>query len=242
MPVKVALIAGSGLWAVTERIRGQRRPWVPGAAPRPPAPGHLMEVVEGTLGGVPALGFAGRLHYYQGCSMAEVTQAVTEAHAWGAGVLFVTNASGSLRPELAVGGVTAVRDHINLMPDNPLRGSAEFLDLSEAYDQDLRLRLSDVAAARGLRVPEVVYVAMAGPSFETPAEARMLRVLGGDVVGMSTVPEVIAARRLGMRVLALSVVGNRAGAFASAGDVLDATAARAGDVADLLEELTINLR
>lgn len=242
MQARVALIAGSGLRAVTDRIRGRRRTWMPDAAPRAPAPGHLMEVVEGTLGGVPALGFAGRLHYYQGYSMAEVTQAVTEAHAWGAGVLFITNASGSLRTELAVGEVTAVRDHINLLPDNPLRGSAEFLDLSEAYDRDLRLGLGEAAAARALRVPEVVYVAMAGPSFETPAEARMLRILGGDVVGMSTVPEVIAARRLGMRVLALSVVANRAGAHATAEEVLQAAAARAADIADLLEALTIGLR
>jgi inosine/guanosine/xanthosine phosphorylase family protein len=240
--VKVALIAGSGLRAVTDRIQGQRRTWTPGAAPRPPAPGHLMEVVEGTLGGVPALGFAGRLHYYQGYSMAEVTQAVAEAHAWGAGVLFVTNASGSLRTELAVGEVTVVSDHINLLPDNPLRGSAEFLDLSEAYDRDLRLGLAEVAAAQALRVPEVVYVALPGPSFETPAEARMLRVLGGDVVGMSTVPEVIAARRLGMRVLALSVVANRAGSPATAQDVLQAASARATDVADLLQGVTLNLR
>lgn len=234
MTLKVALVSGSGLRSVTDRIVGIRRAW---AAPvsRPPAPGHCMEVVEGTFGGVPALGFAGRLHYYQGYAMSEVTQMVTEAHAWGAGVLVVTNASGSLRTEWGAGEVVAIADHINLLPDNPLRGTSDFLDLSQAYDRDLLDILARVAMSGGIRVPEVVYVAMAGPSFETPAEVRMLRQLGGDVVGMSTVPEVIMARRLGMRVLALSVVANRAGAPATAEDVLAAAASRADDVADILE-------
>ena len=241
MPVKLALISGSGLGAVTDAVAGTRRRWEPPAGLRPPAPGHRMEVVEGTFAGQPALGFAGRLHYYQGYSMTEVSRTVTEAHAWGAEVLMLTNASGSLRTELAGGEVTVIRDHISLLPDNPLRGSAEFLDLSAAYDPGLRLALGAAAEARGLRVPEVVYVAMPGPSFETPAEVRMLRMLGGDVVGMSTVPEVIVARRLGMRVLALRVVANRAGAPASAGDVLEAAARRAPDVLALLEAVAASL-
>ena len=245
--MKLAVIAGSGLHAVVGRIAGERRAWYPaGVDERPPAPGHHMEVVEGTLGGVPALGFGGRLHYYQGYSMAEVTRPVTDAHAWGAEVLFVTNASGSLRAELASGEIALIRDHINLMPENPLRGPrggrAEFLDLSSAYDPDLRAEARTVAAALGLRLPEIVYVGMPGPSFETPAEVRMLRMVGGDVAGMSTVPEVIVARRLGMRVLALSVVANRAGAPATADEVLHASAARAVDVADLLEGVAATLK
>jgi purine-nucleoside phosphorylase len=239
--VKVAVIAGSGLSAVAERIEGERRPWTHPGLDRPPAPGHKMEIVEGTLGGVPALGFGGRLHFYQGYSMAEVTEPVAQAHDWGAEVLFVTNASGSLRAELAPGKIALIRDHINLMGDNPLRGTSEFVELSEAYDLGLRRAARAAAEGMGLRLPEVVYVGMAGPSFETPAEVRMLRMLGGDVAGMSTIPEVVMARRLGMRVLGLTVVANRAGAPATADDVLLASEDRAAEVADLLESVAAGL-
>jgi len=239
--VKVAVIAGSGLSAVAERIEGERRPWTHPGLDRPPAPGHKMEIIEGTLGGVPALGFGGRLHFYQGYSMAEVTEPVAQAHDWGAEVLFVTNATGSLRAELAAGEIALIRDHINLMGDNPLRGTSEFVDLSEAYDPDLRRAARATAEGMGLRLPEVVYVGMAGPSFETPAEVRMLRMLGGDVAGMSTIPEVVMARRLGMRVLGVTVVANRAGAPATAEDVLVASEGRAAEVADLLETVAATL-
>ncbi len=222
--MKLALIAGSGLHAVTERISGIAKPWAPAGVSRPPAPGHRMEIVEGTLGGLPALGFGGRLHYYQGYSMEEVAQP-----------------TGSLRTELASGEIGLIRDHINLMGANPLRGTAEFLDLSQAYDAELRRSARAAAAALGLRLPEVVYVGMAGPSFETPAEVRMLRMLGGDVVGMSSIPEVIVGRRLGMRVLGLTVIANRAGALATAEDVLTASEGRATEVADLIERVAAGL-
>jgi len=239
--VKVAVIAGSGLSAVAERIEGERRPWTHPGLDRPPAPGHKMEIVEGTLGGVPALGFGGRLHFYQGYSMAEITEPVAQAHDWGAEVLFVTNATGALRAELAAGEIALIRDHINLMGDNPLRGTSEFVDLSEAYDPVLRRAARATAEGMGLRLPEVVYVGMAGPSFETPAEVRMLRMLGGDVAGMSTIPEVVMARRLGMRVLGVTVVANRAGTPATSEDVLLASESRAADVADLLEAVAAGL-
>ena len=239
--MKVAVIAGSGLSSVAERIKGERRPWTHPGLDRPPAPGHKMEVVEGTLAGVPALGFGGRLHFYQGYSMAEVAEPVAQAHDWGAEVLFVTNATGSLRAELASGEIALIRDHVNLMGDNPLRGTSEFIDLSQAYDPALRHAAQAVARRMGLRLPEVVYVGMAGPSFETPAEVRMLRMLGGDVAGMSSVPEVIMARRLGMRVLGVTVVANRAGAPAAAEDVLVASQSRAARVGDLLEAVAAGL-
>jgi purine-nucleoside phosphorylase len=240
--VKIALIAGSGLAAVARRLGGEPQAWQPpGGGARAPAPGHRMEVVEGRLGGVPALAFCGRLHYYQGYAMGEVAEPVVRAAAWGAGALFLTNASGSLRAEIAAGEIGVIADHLNLMPDNPLRGSSEFLDLSEAYDPALRSALAGAAAARGLRVPPVVYAGVAGPTFETPAEVRMLRLLGADVAGMSTVPEVIVARRLGLRVLALTVVTNRAGAPCPAEEVLRAAEGRAGDVATLLEDVAATL-
>ncbi|HEU5004196.1 MAG TPA: purine-nucleoside phosphorylase [Actinomycetota bacterium] len=238
---RIALIAGSGLAPVMARLGGTARPWMP-PEDRPPAPGHRMEVTEGLLGGVPALGFGGRLHYYQGYSMAEVVQPVRDAHAWGAEVLLLTNAAGSLRTEIAGGAVTLIRDHINLMPDSPLRGGAEFLDLSAAYDAQLRRSAQQVARElRATAVPEVVYAAVAGPAFETPAEVRMLRMLGADTVGMSTVPEVLMARRLGMRVLAVSVVTNRAGEGATAGSVLEAAGACSTLVGDLLEGVAATL-
>ncbi|HKN50122.1 MAG TPA: purine-nucleoside phosphorylase [Actinomycetota bacterium] len=257
--MKVAVIAGSGLSSVTERIEGERRLWTHPGLDRPPAPGHRMEVVEGSLGGVPALGFGGRLHFYQGYSMAEVAEPVAQAHDWGAEVLFVTNATGSLRAELASGEIALIRDHVNLMGDNPLRGAPsyprgtpapsyprgtpalEFLDLSQAYDPALRHAARAAGRRMGLRLPEVVYVGVAGPSFETPAEVRMLRMLGGDVAGMSSVPEVIMARRLGMRVLGVTVIANRAGAPATAEDVLLASQARAAEVGDLLEAVAAGL-
>ena len=239
--MKVAVIAGSGLSAVVERIKGERRPWTPAGVDRPAAPGHKMEIVEGTLAGVAALGFGGRPHFYQGYSMTQVAQSVTQAHDWGAGVLFVTNATGSLRAELASGEIGLIRDHINLMGDNPLRGMSEFVDMSQAYDVELRGAAQETARRLRLRLPEVVYVGMAGPSFETPAEVRMLRMLGGDVAGMSSVPEVIMARRLGMRVLGVTVVANRAGAPATAEDVLLASQARAAEVGDLLEAVAAGL-
>jgi purine-nucleoside phosphorylase len=239
--VKVAVIAGSGLAAVVERIKGERRPWRPAGVDRPAAPGHKMEIVEGTLAGVPALGFGGRPHFYQGYSMTQVAQCVTQAHDWGAGVLFVTNATGSLRAELASGEIGLIRDHINLMGANPLRGISEFVDMSQAYDVELRRAAQETARRLRLRLPEVVYVGMAGPSFETPAEVGMLRMLGGDVAGMSSVPEVIMARYLGMRVLGVTVVANRAGAPATAEDVLVASQARAAQVGDLLEGVAASL-
>jgi purine-nucleoside phosphorylase len=239
--VKLALIAGSGLSAVAECIEGERRPWTHTGVDRPPAPGHKMEVIEGTFGGVPALGFGGRRHVYQGYSMAEVTEPVAQAHDWGAEVLFVTNATGSLRAELAAGDVAILRDHINLMGDNPLRGTSEFLDLSQAYDPELRLAARRAADRLGLRLPEVIYAGMPGPVFETPAEVRMLRMLGADVAGMSTVPEVIVARHLGMRVLGVTVVANWAGTPATFDEVLQVSRGRAADVADLLEAVAKGL-
>mgnify|MGYP001548441825 CR=1 FL=1 len=245
--MKIAIIAGSGLRAVADRLGGDPVPWTPpgvGREARPEAPGHRLEVVEGRLAGHDARAFCGRMHYYQGYTAAEAAATVAHAADWGAEVLAVTNASGSLRTEVAAGDIGLIRDHINLMPDNPLRAqgaTAEFLDLSAAYDAGLRRALAGAATARGVRVAEVVYVAVAGPSFETPAEVRMLRVLGGDVVGMSSVPEVIMARRRGLRVLALTVITNRAGAPATAREVLHSAETRAGDVADLLGDVAAGL-
>lgn len=240
--MKIAVIAGSGLSPIVERISGERRPWRPRGVLRPAAPGQVMEVVEGTLGGVGALAFAGRLHHYQGYSMAEVAAPVRFAHEQGADTLFVTNAAGALHPGIAPGALVLIRDHISLLPESPLRGEAAFVDMSDAYDSRLRQTALAVARDVGIDLAEGVYAAVAGPHFETPAEVRMLRTLGADVVGMSTVPEVIVARALEMRVLAVSVATNAAGTKeAEPGTILRVAAAAAERLGLLLEEVAKRL-
>ncbi len=158
----------------------------------------------------------GRFHLYQGYSPQQVVAPVRLAGLLGAELMLATNATGALDPAIAAGSLVVVSDHINLQGSNPLAGAGgtefgpQFPDMSEAYDPDLR-RLAVAAAAEvGFDVREGVYTAVLGPSFETPAEVRMLRQIGGSVVGMSTVPEVIAARQMGMRVLVLSLAANPA--------------------------------
>jgi len=158
----------------------------------------------------------GRLHLYQGYAPCEVVAPVRIAGLLGAEVLIATNASGSVDRDIPPGSLVVVSDHVNLQGSNPLVGDwgrafgTTFPDMSHAYDAELREVAREEAAAAGFAVREGVYAAMLGPSFETPAEIRMLRLLGGTVVGMSTVPEVIAARHMGMRVLVLSLASNPA--------------------------------
>ncbi len=158
----------------------------------------------------------GRLHLYQGYREWEVVAPVRLAALLGAEVMLATNATGSLDPSIPPGSLVVVSDHINLMGRNPLVGEwgramgPQFPDMTEAYDPELRELARTAAAEAGFPVFEGVYTGMLGPSFETPAEVRMLRGLGGTVVGMSTVPEVIAARHMGMRVLVLSLAANPA--------------------------------
>jgi purine-nucleoside phosphorylase len=158
----------------------------------------------------------GRFHLYQGYRPEEVVAPVRLAGLLGAEVMIATNATGSLDPSIDPGSIVVVTDHINLQGSNPLVGEwgtefgPQFPDMSEAYDRELRGVASAAAREAGFPVHEGVYVAMLGPSFETPAEIQMLRSVGGTVVGMSTVPEVIAARQMGMRVLVLSLAANPA--------------------------------
>ncbi len=158
----------------------------------------------------------GRFHLYQGYSAAEVAAPVRLAALLGAEILLATNATGSLDPSIPPGSLVVIKDHINLQAANPLVGDwaskmgPQFPDLTEAYDPDLRALARECAAEAGFDVFDGVYVAVLGPSFETPAEVRMLAAAGGTVVGMSTVPEVIAARHMGLRVLVMSLASNAA--------------------------------
>lgn len=212
---EVALVLGSG-WAPV--VAGLADPGtsvtvsaadLPGFV-RPTATGHSGTVTSCLVDGLPVLAVAGRTHLYEGLGTEAVVHPAHVAAALGARTLVLTNAAGGLRDDLAVGDVVLLSDHLNLTGRSPLSG-AVFVDLVDAYSPRLRSAATDaLVAATGSRPAEGVYAAMPGPQYETPAEIRMLRTLGADLVGMSTVPEVVAARGLGLEVLAASLVTNLA--------------------------------
>ena len=178
------------------------------------AVGHKSNLIIGTLDGRPVLAMQGRFHYYEGYSMQEVTFPERVFARMGIKTLFVSNAAGALNPDYRVGDLMVITDHINFMP-NPLVGKnieemgPRFPDMTEAYSRRLRTLADDAAQQLGITLQHGVYVAETGPSYETPAEYRMFRTLGGDAVGMSTVPEVIVARHCGIEVFGISVITNQ---------------------------------
>jgi purine-nucleoside phosphorylase len=175
---------------------------------------HAGNLVIGTLDGVPIAAMQGRLHRYEGYTLQEVTFPLRVAKLLGAEVLVISGLCGGLAPGLALGDLVLLEDQINLMGDTPLVGpnldelGPRFPDMSEPFDRALHARATAAATARGIRVRSGVYAAVVGPNLETRAEYRMLRTVGADVVGMSTVPEVIVARHMGMRVLGIAVVSD----------------------------------
>lgn len=175
---------------------------------------HAGKLVFGRLGARPVVVMAGRFHWYEGWTMQQVVFPVRVLKFLGIENLILTNASGGVNPHLRAGDLVVVRDHINLLPDNPLRGPNDerlgprFPDLSKCYDAGLRARALAIAQRHGIRAIEGVYSALPGPNLETPAEYAMLRGLGSDCTGMSSVPEVLAARHMGLPVLLLSLVTN----------------------------------
>jgi purine-nucleoside phosphorylase len=183
--------------------------------PAPTVTGHTGALVVGRSAGVPVAALKGRVHAYEGYPLADVVLPVRVLGRLGVRTLVLTNAAGAINPGFEPGDLMVVDDHINLL-GNPLTGPNEerlgprFPDLSEAYDRTLRERALAICATLGVRAHSGVYLAVPGPSYETPAEIRMARTLGADAVGMSTVPEVIAARHMSMRVLVLSCLTNRA--------------------------------
>ena len=213
----VAITMGSGLGGLGEEIEDPVRvPYedLPGW-PRPTVIGHAGHALIGTLGGRPVLGLSGRVHLYEGGAPDRVVFYVRVAAALGIPVLFLSNAAGAIREGWHPGELMLISDHLNLTGTSPLIGPVvgrenRFPDLTFAYDRELRTIVRETAAELGHPLHEGVYAAMHGPAFETPAEIRMLRTLGADAVGMSTVPEVIAARTLGMRCVAISCLTNYA--------------------------------
>nr|WP_320021043.1 purine-nucleoside phosphorylase [uncultured Draconibacterium sp.] len=174
--------------------------------------GHAGRLIYGKLGDKDVLAMQGRFHYYEGYNMKEVTFPVRVMKFVGVKNLFVSNASGGLNPDWRVGEIVLLTDHINFFPEHPLRGKNEeelgprFPDMSKPYSQGLRNKAKLIALQNNIDVKEGVYVGVSGPTFETPAEYKMFRILGGDIVGMSTVPEVIVARHMDMRVFGISIV------------------------------------
>ena len=211
----LALVLGSGLGSLAGEVEDVVRiPYdeLPGF-PQSGVTGHAGEVVAGRLAGAEVLILSGRAHYYEHGNAAAMRPVLETLAGIGIGRLLLTNAAGSLREEMTPGSVMLITDHINFSGTNPLFGEPtdrRFVGMTEAYDPELRAGLKRAAEATGTHLHEGVYMWFSGPSFETPAEIRMARVLGADAVGMSTVPEVILARFLGLRVAACSVVTNLA--------------------------------
>jgi xanthosine phosphorylase len=215
---RLGLMLGSGLGELAERLDDRVEiPYgeLPGFHSGGLA-GHAGALVLGRLAAHDVAIFSGRWHVYEGIAGSAITTPIRTLKALGAEILLLTNAAGSLRPEAGPGSLVCISDHINLLGFNPLVGPNDdaagprFPSLRDAYDPDLRARLHAAADGLGTQLLDGVYLAVAGPSFETPAEIRAFRTLGADLVGMSTVPEVIAARHAGLRVAAVSAVTNLA--------------------------------
>jgi purine-nucleoside phosphorylase len=208
-----AIILGTGLGSIVDHVRVehivdyQSIPHFPVST----VEGHEGKLIAGKIGDTPVLVMSGRFHYYEGYSMEEVTFPIRVMSVLGINTLVVSNAAGGMHPEFEVGDIMVITDHINMMP-NPLIGQhdpafgARFPDMSRTYDPGLIEKFKAHAGELGITVREGCYVGVTGPTLETPKEYEYLRIIGGDAVGMSTVPEVIAAHQMGIRVLAVSVI------------------------------------
>ncbi len=216
---KLAIILGTGLGNLVDHIDDKL--YIPYSEipnfPVSTVQGHSGNLIFGKMGGKPVIAMQGRFHYYEGYDMKTVTFPVRVFKALGVETLFVSNAAGGMNKEFRVGDVMIITDHINLFPENPLRGKnyeelgPRFPAMTEAYDRKLVALADSIGAEKGLRLMHGVYVGTTGPTFETPAEYEYFRVIGGDAVGMSTVPEVIVAAHAGMRVFGISVITDLGG-------------------------------
>ncbi|OCX64667.1 purine-nucleoside phosphorylase [Thioclava sp. SK-1] len=209
---RLGLVLGSGLGHLANEVNGVEIPYsdMPGF-PQAGVSGHNPKLVIGELEGVRVAVFGGRAHYYEHGNPAEMRVPLEILRGLGTQELLLTNAAGSLRPDIMPGGLMMLSDHINFAGHNPLikePSDTRFVPMTQAHDTTIRQGLARAAAAEDIALPEGVYCWFSGPSFETPAEIRAAKILGADAVGMSTVPEVILARFLGLRVAAVSVITN----------------------------------
>lgn len=221
---KLAIVLGSGLGDFADEFEEAiALPYheIPGFVTST-AQGHAGKLVSGKVGGVPVLAMQGRVHYYEGYSLDEVTFPVRTFGLLGIKTLILTNAAGGIDVQLSQGTLMVISDHLNLMAVNPLRGvnddrfGPRFPDMSEVWSRELQELATEEARSLGITVRRGIYAALAGPSYETPAEIHMLRAFGADAVGMSTVPEAIVARHMGLRVLGLSCITNMAAGISEA--------------------------
>jgi purine-nucleoside phosphorylase len=215
---RIAIVLGSGLGSFADDFDdavGIPYEEIPGFA-RSTAQGHAGRLVIGKVDTVPVVAMQGRVHYYEGYSLEQVTFPIRTFSLLGVKTLILTNASGGINVELNQGTLMVISDHLNLMGDNPLRGPNEerfgprFPDMSAVYSPELQALVIEEARAIGVDVRRGIYGALSGPSYETPAEIHLLRTLGADAVGMSTVPEAIVARHMGLEVLGISCITNMA--------------------------------
>ncbi|MDD4777732.1 MAG: purine-nucleoside phosphorylase [Fermentimonas sp.] len=209
-----AIILGTGLGELANEIEDKNEiPYteIPNF-PISTVEGHSGKLIVGTLGGKKVIAMQGRFHYYEGYNMQQVTFPIRVFQALGIEYLFVSNAAGGMNSSFDVGDIMLIEDHINFFPEHPLRGKnfeelgTRFPDMSEAYDKNLRLMAMEIAKEKNIKLQHGVYVGLQGPTFETPAEYNFFRIMGGDAVGMSTVPEVIVANHAKMKVLAFSII------------------------------------
>lgn len=210
---ETAIILGTGLGSLVNEITDKYEieyKDIPNF-PLSTVEGHSGKLIFGKLGNKEIMAMQGRFHFYEGYSMKEVTFPVRVMRELGIKTLFVSNAAGGMNPDFIIGDLMIINDHINFFPEHPLRGKNipygdRFPDMSAAYDKSLIAMAKEIAAEKGIRIVEGVYLGTQGPTFETPAEYRMFHRMGGDAVGMSTVPEVIVARHCGIRVFGISVI------------------------------------
>ena len=210
---ETAIILGTGLGSLTNEITDKYEihyEEIPNF-PVSTVEGHSGKLIFGKLGNKEIMAMQGRFHFYEGYDMKEVTFPVRVMHELGIKTLFVSNAAGGMNPEFNIGDLMIITDHINHFPEHPLRGKnipygPRFPDMSEAYDKELIRQAKQIATEKGISVQQGIYIGTQGPTYETPAEYKMFRILGADAVGMSTVPEVIVANHCGIRVFGISVI------------------------------------
>lgn len=210
---ETAIILGTGLGSLANEITDKYEVMyqdIPNF-PISTVEGHSGKLIFGKLGNKDIMAMQGRFHFYEGYSMKEVTFPVRVMRELGIKTLFVSNAAGGMNPAFEIGDLMIITDHINFFPEHPLRGKnieygPRFPDMSEAYNRTLIQKANQIAAAKGIKVQHGVYIGTQGPTYETPSEYKMFRILGADAVGMSTVPEVIVANHCGIQVFGISVI------------------------------------
>ena len=210
---ETAIILGTGLGSLVNEITDKYEisyESIPNF-PVSTVEGHSGKLIFGKLGNKEILAMQGRFHFYEGYSMTEVTFPVRVMRELGIKTLFVSNAAGGMNPDFEIGDLMIITDHINFFPEHPLRGKnipygPRFPDMSEAYSKELIRKANEIATEKGIKVQHGIYIGTQGPTYETPAEYKMFRILGADAVGMSTVPEVIVANHCGIQVFGISVI------------------------------------